>query len=83
MSPLQSHAIRPASRSVSARRTPHIADLCCGIGGDLLALAEQGTVIGVDRDPIAAHFAAANVRAVVPSADVQFRTIDAIDIESR
>ena len=74
---LQSHAIRPASRSVSDGRMPHFADLCCGIGGDLLALAKQGTMIAVDRCPIAAHFAAANVRAVVPSSDVQFRTIDA------
>lgn len=37
-----------------------IADLCCGIGGDLLALAGQGPVVGVDRDPVAALLAAAN-----------------------
>ena len=41
------------------------ADLCCGIGGDLLALAGQGTAVGVDRNPIAAHFAAANTGAAV------------------
>lgn len=60
--------------------TPAIADLCCGIGGDLLALAEQGSVVGVDCDPIATHFAAANARAVLTSdcADqVSLRTIDA------
>jgi predicted RNA methylase len=43
-----------------------IADLCCGIGGDLLALAGQGPVVGVDRDPIAACLALANARAVLP-----------------
>jgi hypothetical protein len=42
-----------------------VADLCCGIGGDLLAIAARGSVIGVDRDATAAHFAAANVEAVV------------------
>ena len=41
-----------------------VADLCCGIGGDLLALADVGPTIGVDRDPVAACFAAANARAV-------------------
>jgi SAM-dependent methyltransferase len=37
-----------------------IADLCCGIGGDLIALSEYGAVVGVDRDAVAAHFAEAN-----------------------
>ena len=27
-----------------------IADLCCGIGGDLIALASRATVLAVDRD---------------------------------
>jgi hypothetical protein len=40
-----------------------VADLCCGIGGDLLALAGRGPVVGVDRDPVAALFAEANVTA--------------------
>lgn len=39
-----------------------IADLCCGVGGDLLALARRGPAIGVDRDPVAALFAEANCR---------------------
>ena len=38
-------------------------DLCCGIGGDLLALAERRPALGVDRDPIKALLAAANLRA--------------------
>src|SRR4029078_4793499 len=29
-----------------------VADLCCGIGGDLVALAAHGAVLGVDRDPL-------------------------------
>lgn len=44
------------------------ADLCCGIGGDLLALAEAlqgaaGLVRGVERDPCIALLAQANCRA--------------------
>jgi predicted RNA methylase len=66
--------------SINARCTSPIADLCCGIGGDLLSLAEQGTVIAVDRNPIVAHLASANMRAVVPSSDVQFHTIDVADM---
>ena len=41
-----------------------VADLCCGIGGDLQALAARGPVIGVDRDPGVAVLAAANLRVV-------------------
>lgn len=37
-------------------------DLCCGIGGDLLALARRGPAAGVDRDAVTAIFAEANCR---------------------
>jgi hypothetical protein len=37
-----------------------VCDLCCGIGGDLLALARQGPVLGVDRNCVAALLAKAN-----------------------
>jgi hypothetical protein len=43
-----------------------LADLCCGIGGDLLAMAERGPVIGVDIDPITAALASANLRLPLP-----------------
>ncbi|MGI8979600.1 MAG: hypothetical protein ACR2FY_10265, partial [Pirellulaceae bacterium] len=36
------------------------ADLCCGIGGDLLGLAGQGTCVGVDRDETLVHLAQRN-----------------------
>jgi hypothetical protein len=39
------------------------ADLCCGIGGDLLALARRGDAVGVDLDSIAAVLAEANLAA--------------------
>ena len=37
-----------------------ICDLCCSLGGDLLALAQIGPVIGVDRDPLRLALARAN-----------------------
>ncbi|MFN0017896.1 MAG: THUMP-like domain-containing protein, partial [Pirellulaceae bacterium] len=36
------------------------ADLCCGIGGDLLALAGKGTCVGVDLDAGLVHLAQRN-----------------------
>lgn len=53
-----------------------LADLCCGIGGDLIGLARRGPAIGVDRDPIAALLAETNVRLLAcdrasPRAQVQ------------
>lgn len=47
-----------------------VTDICCGVGGDLLALAERGGVCGVDNNPIAALLATANLEAAVPSKSV-------------
>ena len=50
-----------------ARRFRHgepVADLCCGIGGDLVALAGRGPATGVERDPLVALLAEANLRMV-------------------
>ncbi len=49
-----------------------VADLCCGIGGDLLALATRGEVVGVDRDPISVLVAEANLGVLgISSAEVR------------
>lgn len=41
-----------------------VYDLCCGLGGDALALAEvAGQVVAVDRDPLMLAMAAANAQA--------------------
>ena len=39
-----------------------VADICCGIGGDLAALAQNHPVLGVDRDPITAAAAKRNLK---------------------
>ncbi len=69
-------AAHRASRLL-ATGTEAVVDLGCGIGGDLVAMARAGLrVRGVERDPVRAAIAAANLRALeldgeVISADVQ------------
>jgi SAM-dependent methyltransferase len=40
-----------------------VADLCCGIGGDALALAARGDVVAVDRDALHLHMCRLNLAA--------------------
>jgi len=40
-----------------------VADLCCGIGGDLIALAGSRAVLAVDHDPLHLRMARANAEA--------------------
>jgi hypothetical protein len=58
------------------------ADLCCGIGGDLLALAARGRCLAVDRDPVAILLAEANCRQF-GRPDVRFETADVAEIFER
>nr|WP_245181997.1 class I SAM-dependent methyltransferase [Streptomyces montanisoli] len=52
-------------RALGVRR---VTDLCCGIGGDAVELARAGiAVTAVDKDPMTAEIAAANVRALAPA----------------
>jgi hypothetical protein len=50
---------------MAARFAPYgtVADLCCGIGGDAIALARVARVIAVDRDPLRVAMARANLAA--------------------
>jgi len=47
-----------------------IVDLCCGIGGDLLALRTVGEAMGVERDALRAWMARVNTGAEVREEDV-------------
>lgn len=42
-----------------------VADVCCGIGGDLAALALEHPVLGVDADPLTAAIAERNLQTVL------------------
>jgi hypothetical protein len=45
-------------RAAQMPRDALVYDLCCGIGGDAMALARRGPVVAIDRDPAAAVCAA-------------------------
>ena len=47
-----------------------VVDACCGAGADLVALAREHRVVGIDRDPRLARLALANVHAHQLSADM-------------
>lgn len=77
-----------AARFAGAER---MVDLCSGIGGDLVALAEGRTVVAVDRDPVhirlaslnaAAHGVGGSVRCVCADVrDVRLTGIDAVFVD--
>jgi SAM-dependent methyltransferase len=67
-----------------------LADLCCGIGADLIALAATGaSIVGVERDPLTAAAAEANATEVavrpgsneldIVCADVESFELDGVD----
>ncbi|MEU6407588.1 methyltransferase domain-containing protein [Microbispora sp. NPDC046933] len=57
---------------------PAVLDVCCGIGGDLLALARAGCPVdAVDLDPLTVEIARANAAALGLSSLVDVRTGDA------
>lgn len=47
----------------AAAGAAHVHDFCCGMGGDLMALASRVPTTGWDRDEVAARFAEANLAA--------------------
>ncbi len=53
-----------------------VADLCCGIGGDLIALAAGSKVLAVDRDPVHAALARHNAGVYDVADNVQPATAD-------
>lgn len=60
-----------------------VHDFCCGIGGDLMGLAEWGFARGWDRSELARHLAEANLRSrigAVTLAESEVRTADATEI---
>ncbi|MCZ4513476.1 methyltransferase domain-containing protein [Streptomyces sp. ActVer] len=58
-----------------------VADLCCGIGGDAIALARAGIrVLAVDRDPLAAAVARANADALGLGELIEVREADVTEV---
>lgn len=60
-----------------------VADLCCGIGGDAIALARAGIrVLAVDRDPLTAAVARANARALGLAELIEVRQADVTEVDT-
>jgi SAM-dependent methyltransferase len=60
-----------------------VADLCCGIGGDLTALAAGRRVLAADRDPLHLRMARANAGAYGVAAGVTAVAADVRDLTLR
>jgi hypothetical protein len=60
-------------------RFADVADLCTGIGGDLIALARQRPVLGVDVDPL--HLRMAQLNAAVYGAEARLLEADVRDVD--
>ncbi len=78
-------------RSVAAYRAERlraagvrsVADLCCGIGGDAIALARAGIrVLAVDRDPQTAAAARANAEALGLANLIEVREADVTEVDT-
>jgi SAM-dependent methyltransferase len=73
------------------RDAGRVADLCCGIGGDLVALAANSPVLAVDRDPLhlrmarenaAVHGVAEHVTTLAADVrDVDLAGVDAVFVD--
>ncbi|WP_030562181.1 THUMP-like domain-containing protein [Streptomyces aureocirculatus] len=60
-----------------------VADLCCGIGGDAIALARAGiSVLAVDRDPLTCAVARANAEALGLADLIEVREADVADVDT-
>lgn len=62
-----------------------LADICCGIGGDLLSLARHTKAVGIDRDPAVAILAMANLEACgLPGVvrQMDFQAVDQVDFSA-
>ncbi|MFJ2404786.1 methyltransferase domain-containing protein [Streptomyces xanthochromogenes] len=71
------------AKAFAARGVRGVADLCCGIGGDALALARAGIpVLAVDRDPLTAAVARANAEALGLADLIEVRCADVTDIDT-
>lgn len=71
---LEQASAEVVARHRQARFAAHgtVADLCCGVGGDLAALAGEHQVLAVDRDPL--HLRMAMLNAAAYGVDGSVRT---------
>lgn len=69
------------ARRLAAAGARRVADLCCGIGGDAVALARAGlTVLAVDRSPLTCAVAEANAAALGLADRIEVRRASVEDV---
>ncbi|WP_424215439.1 class I SAM-dependent methyltransferase [Streptomyces sp. BI20] len=74
---------RHRAERLAALGVRSVADLCCGIGGDAIALARAGVrVLAVDRDPLTAAVARANAEDLGLDALIEVREADVTDVDT-
>lgn len=76
---LEMASAEPVARYTTRRFSglSRVLDLCCGIGGDALALAEvTREVVAVDRDPLVLEMARANARVMSVEQTINFVRAD-------
>ncbi len=59
----------------------HVVDLCCGLGGDAIALAQRGPLTAIDKDAAIAHMAAANLHVLGLDAVAHVRCMDVRQVD--
>lgn len=71
------------AESFAALGVRGVADLCCGIGGDAIALARAGiSVLAVDRDPLTCAVARANADALGLADLIEVREADVTEVDT-
>ncbi|MGW2517158.1 THUMP-like domain-containing protein [Streptomyces sp. NPDC001617] len=71
------------ARRLSSLGVTSLADLCCGIGGDAIALARAGIrVLAVDRDPVTVAAARANAEALGLGDLIEVREADVMEVDT-
>ncbi|MFD7919014.1 methyltransferase domain-containing protein [Streptomyces sp. NPDC059740] len=70
------------ARRLAGLGVTSVADLCCGVGGDALALARAGVrVLAVDRDPLTCAVVRANAAALGLADLVEVREADVTQVD--
>ncbi|WP_084961785.1 THUMP-like domain-containing protein [Thermoactinospora rubra] len=76
------HRVRRLASLLPGLDGLRVADVCCGIGGDLITLARAGCVVdAADLDPLTVAVARANADALGVGERVRIRVADAADVD--
>jgi SAM-dependent methyltransferase len=69
------------ARRMTALGVQRVADLCCGLGGDAIALAERAEVVAVDLDPLRLRLCDLNLRAYQRRERARLIEADALTVD--